>query len=82
MRCFIHVDVQRWQSTYVRYRGQQEGQVSQTGWELSASQGVQCETALPCLPYTPSSIAGAPLGIQMRITSAPAEFAVPVKQDR
>eukprot|EP00210_Caulerpa_lentillifera_P008045 g7682.t1 len=76
-------NVQRWQSTYVRYAGHQEGQVTANGWELNASQRVQEEMQISCPPFGNSAAtAGAPIAVRMKIISAPAEFAVPVKQDR
>ena len=78
------LDVQRWQSTYVRYQGQHEGQVTQNGWELTSSPLRNREETMMNLSTVPSMSPGAalPHAIQMRIISAPAEFAVPVKQDR
>lgn len=79
----ICVDVQRWQSTYVRYHGQHEGQVTQNGWELASSQaGAHREETMGVTSLPVATAGGLPLSIQMRITAAPAEFAVPVKQDR
>ncbi|CAD7701308.1 unnamed protein product [Ostreobium quekettii] len=80
-------DVGRWQSTYVRYKGQTEGQVCQHGWEQATSQQVQDQLAMAsnggfAPGRTPLHSALAPLAINMRIVTAPAEFAVPVKQDR
>jgi len=74
-------EVQRWQSTYVRYHGQHEGQVTQSGWELTLSQaGRHREETVMAVPSLATG--GLPTRIAMCITAAPAEFAVPVKQDR
>ncbi|CAD7697834.1 unnamed protein product [Ostreobium quekettii] len=80
-------DVARWQSTYVRYKGQSEGQVCQQGWEQSTSVHMQEQLAMAAnggfnAGRTTLHSPLAPLAINMRIVTAPAEFAVPVKQDR
>jgi len=76
-------NVHRWQSTYVRYGGQQEGQVSANGWELSSSRIVHEGVQVSGFPLGSTAMnCGAPTGVQMKIVTAPAEFAVPVKQDR
>lgn len=80
-------DVSRWQSTYVKYKGQNEGQVCQQGWDLATSQSIQDQLALANNSAFPNSRSPlhtglAPTGINMRMVTAPAEFAAPVKQDR
>lgn len=80
--------VSRWQSTYVRYKGQSEGQVCQDGWDKESSQSIQEQLVMPHNPNYPPRVhtnrnnALVPNGINMKILTAPAEFAVPVKQDR
>jgi hypothetical protein len=72
---------------YVRYKCQPEAQVTQTGWDLSMSQRYADQLALeeqqPYLSEESLLYNGlAPTNIALRIVEAPAEFAVPVKQDR
>lgn len=80
-------NVNRWQSTYVKYKGQTEGQVCQHGWDLETSQNIQDQLALAnnsAFPTNRNPLHSglAPTGIHMRIVTSPAEFAAPVKQDR
>jgi hypothetical protein len=80
-------DVEKWQTMYVRYKCQPEAQVTQTGWDLSMSQRYADQLALeeqqPYLSEESLLYNGlAPTNIALRIVEAPAEFAVPVKQDR
>lgn len=75
----------RWQSTYVRYKGQSEGQVCQDGWDKSTSLNFQEHVmthsgTYPTRAHLRNGLT--PTGVNMRIITAPAEFAVPVKQDR
>lgn len=79
-----HAGLERLQTQYVRYKRFTEAMVTQTGWdkatsirqhELMGGAAAHCEhPALfsPCMPD----------GVNMRIVEAPAEFAMPVKQDR
>lgn len=72
---------------YVRYKCQPEAQVTQTGWDLAMSQRYADQLALeeqqPYLSEESLLYNGlAPTNIALRIVEAPAEFAVPVKQDR
>jgi hypothetical protein len=84
----VHVaGVEKWQTMYVRYKCQPEAQVTQTGWDLSMSQRYADQLALeeqqPYLSEESLLYNGlAPTNIALRIVEAPAEFAVPVKQDR
>lgn len=72
---------------YVRYKCQPEAQITNTGWELVTSQRYadqlaeeeqQAYVREESLLYNGM----APTSISLRIIEAPAEFAVPVKQDR
>lgn len=72
---------------YVRYKCQPEAQVTSSGWDLSTSQRFADQLALeeqqPYLSEESLLYNGlAPTNIALRIVEAPAEFAVPVKQDR
>lgn len=72
---------------YVRYKCQPEAQVTSAGWDLSTSQRYADQLALeeqqPYLSEESLLYNGlAPTNIALRIVEAPAEFAVPVKQDR
>jgi hypothetical protein len=72
---------------YVRYKCQPEAQVTQSGWDLAISQRYADQLALeeqqPYLSEESLLYNGlAPTSIALRIVEAPAEFAVPVKQDR
>lgn len=72
---------------YVRYKCQPEAQVSNAGWDLSTSQRYADQLLLEeQLPYINNNSllhnSLAPTSISLRIIEAPAEFAVPVKQDR
>jgi hypothetical protein len=80
-------DVEKLQSMYVRYKCQPEAQITNTGWELITSQRYADQLAAEeqqayvreeSLLYNGT----APTSISLRIIEAPAEFAVPVKQDR
>ncbi|KAF5842314.1 hypothetical protein DUNSADRAFT_7967 [Dunaliella salina] len=73
--------LERLQTQYVRYKRFSEAQVSNTGWDLGTSRrNHECmgtpdhHPALfsPCMPET----------VSLKIVGAPAEFAMPVKQDR
>eukprot|EP00882_Tetradesmus_deserticola_P033554 GHRQ01038344.1.p1 GENE.GHRQ01038344.1~~GHRQ01038344.1.p1 ORF type:complete len:243 (+),score=65.99 GHRQ01038344.1:241-969(+) len=80
-------NVEKWQTMYVRYKCQPEAQVTQSGWDLSMSQRYADQLALeeqqPYLSEESLLYNGlAPTNIALRIVEAPAEFAVPVKQDR
>lgn len=72
---------------YVRYKCQPEAQITNTGWDLATSQRYADQLAAEeqqayvreeSLLYNGL----APTSIALRIVEAPAEFAVPVKQDR
>lgn len=72
---------------YVRYKCQPEAQITNSGWDLATSQRYADQLAAEeqqayvreeSLLYNGL----APTGISLRIIEAPAEFAVPVKQDR
>jgi hypothetical protein len=72
---------------YVRYKCQPEAQITSAGWDLATSQRYADQLAAEeqqayvreeSLLYNGL----APTSISLRITEAPAEFAVPVKQDR
>ena len=80
-------DVEKLQSMYVRYKCQPEAQITSTGWDLATSQRYADQLAAEeqqayvreeSLLYNGL----APTSISLRIIEAPAEFAVPVKQDR
>lgn len=80
-------DVEKLQSMYVRYKCQPEAQITNLGWDLATSQRYADQLAAEeqqayvreeSLLYNGL----APTGISLRIIEAPAEFAVPVKQDR
>jgi hypothetical protein len=81
------VDAEKLQSMYVRYKCQPEAQITNTGWDLATSQRYVDQLAAEeqqayvreeSLLYNGL----APTSISLRIVEAPAEFAVPVKQDR
>jgi hypothetical protein len=79
--------VDRWQTTYVRYKCQPEAQVTSNGWDLTISQQYADQLAMeeqqPYLNEESLLYNGlAPTRIYIRIVEAPAEFGVPVKQDR
>lgn len=72
---------------YVRYKCQPEAQITNAGWDLATSQRYADQLAAEeqqayvreeSLLYNGL----APTSISLRIIEAPAEFAVPVKQDR
>jgi len=72
---------------YVRYKCQPEAQITNAGWDLATSQRYADQLAAEeqqnyvreeSLLYNGL----APTSISLRIVEAPAEFAVPVKQDR
>lgn len=80
-------DVDRLQTMYVRYKCMPEAQVTQAGWDLATSQRYADQLAAEenqaylreeSLLYN----GVAPVSIALHIVDAPAEFAVPVKQDR
>ena len=83
----MNADVDKLQSMYVRYKCQPEAQITSAGWDLATSQRYADQLAAEeqqayvreeSLLYNGL----APTSISLRITEAPAEFAVPVKQDR
>lgn len=79
--------VERWQTVYVRYKSQAEAQVTQGGWDLATSQRLHDAAAVteqqPFLNEDHPLYSGfAPTHVNLRIIESPAEFAVPVKQDR
>lgn len=83
----LPADVEKLQSMYVRYKCQPEAQITSSGWDLATSQRYADQLAAEeqqayvreeSLLYNGL----APTGISLRIIEAPAEFAVPVKQDR
>lgn len=82
------VGVERLQTVYVKYRRFQEAQVGGgPGWDLNTSrknfeQVARLEQQFFMQDDHPLFNPLAPDNITMRITEAPAEFAVPVKQDR
>ncbi len=72
---------------YVRYKSQAEAQVTQSGWELATSQRLHDSSSLseqqPFMNADSPLYSGyAPTHVNLRIIESPAEFAVPVKQDR
>lgn len=79
--------VKNWQTCYARYRGESEAHFASTGWELSACHRAYQQQAMTSnavlLPEThPVFSDAAPTAISLNIVEAPAEFSVPVKQDR
>ncbi|GIL70201.1 hypothetical protein Vretimale_3493 [Volvox reticuliferus] len=71
-------DVDRWQTTYVRYSSSETAQAR--GWDMEC-----CRRNLSSLGVNDHPILRhkvLPDTINMRIIEAPAEFALPVKQDR
>ncbi|GBF88728.1 hypothetical protein Rsub_01629 [Raphidocelis subcapitata] len=78
--------VERWQTAYVRYKTQPEAAATGTGWQLAESRFFAAKLAAEdggafaedTLLYDGL----APARVTLRIVEAPAEFAVPVKQDR
>jgi hypothetical protein len=79
--------VDKLQTQYVRYKCQPEAQVTSVGWDLATSQ--RCADQME--PHQAHAFLRqegllynglAPTAIRLRILEAPAEFAVPVKQDR
>jgi hypothetical protein len=80
--------VEKWQTTYVRYKaGHPETQPAPNGWELAVSQRLldQCavsEQQRYMLKDHPLHSGHAPTSVNLRIVEAPAEYCVPVKQDR
>lgn len=76
-------NVERWQTQYVRYKTQPEAHVSAAGWDLATSRRFSeelgdYEAGEDTLLYNGL----APCRVSLRVVDAPAEFAVPVKQDR
>lgn len=77
--------VERWQTGYVRYKTQPEATVAHTGWELAASRRYAEKLAAEEAAFGEDALlynGVAPLKVTLRIVDAPAEYAVPVKQDR
>mmetsp|Transcript_19110 Transcript_19110/g.49641 ORF Transcript_19110/g.49641 Transcript_19110/m.49641 type:complete len:957 (-) Transcript_19110:1046-3916(-) len=73
--------LERLQTQYVRYKRFSEAQVSNTGWDLGTSRrNHECMGTSDHHPalYSPCM----PEAVSMQIVEAPAEFAMPVKQDR
>jgi hypothetical protein len=71
----------------VRYKSQAEAQVTQGGWDLATSQQLHNSTSLNeqqafLSAEHPLNSGFAPSHVSLRIVESPAEFAVPVKQDR
>lgn len=78
-------NVGRWQTTYVRYKTQPEAHVSSAGWELAQSRRFAERLALEggeCAHDALLYDGLAPTRVTLRIVEAPAEYGVPVKQDR
>lgn len=77
--------VERWQTQYVRYKTQPEAHVSGGGWDLAASRRFAEEMAGEDGGLLEAALLHSPLSprrVTLRVVEAPAEFAVPVKQDR
>jgi hypothetical protein len=77
--------VERWQTQYVRYKTQPEAHVCGGGWELATSRRFAEELAQEESAFLEDTLLYnglAPCRVTLRIVDAPAEFAVPVKQDR
>ncbi|KIY94890.1 hypothetical protein MNEG_13073 [Monoraphidium neglectum] len=77
--------VDRWQTSYVRYKTQPEAYVCQAGWELATSRKFAEKLAQEESAFTEDTLLYnglAPCKVSLRIVDAPAEYAVPVKQDR
>ena len=78
--------VEQWQTAYVRYKTQLEAAATGVGWQLAESRrfaeklaaGGGSAFAEDSLLYDGL----APARVTLRIVDAPAEYAVPVKQDR
>lgn len=73
------------QTSYVRYKTQPEAYVSATGWELATSRKFAEKLAQEEGAFTEDTLLYnglAPVRVNLRIIDAPAEYAVPVKQDR
>jgi len=78
-------NVGRWQTTYVRYKTQPEAHVSHAGWELATSRKFADKLAMEESAFVEDTLLYnglAPCRVSLRIVDAPAEYAVPVKQDR
>jgi hypothetical protein len=77
--------VERWQAAYVRYKTQPEAYVCSSGWELATSRKFAEKLAQEESAFTEDTLLYnglAPCRVSLRIVDAPAEYAVPVKQDR
>ncbi|KAI8474662.1 MAG: hypothetical protein J3K34DRAFT_117375 [Monoraphidium minutum] len=77
--------VERWQTQYVRYKTQPEAHVQNGGWDLAASRRFAEALAAEEGGFADDTLLYdglAPRRVAMRVVEAPAEFAVPVKQDR
>jgi hypothetical protein len=78
--------VERWQTTYVRYKTQPEAATASSGWELPMSRRFAEKLAAESEgAFTEDTLLYnglAPVRVTMKIMDAPAEYAVPVKQDR
>lgn len=81
----LRAGLDRLQTTYCKYKRYGEVQVAQDGWNLPMSRRVHEQLTAAGLSNEDSSwLYGgmAPESISLRLIEAPAEFAVPVKQDR
>lgn len=79
--------VERWQTTYVRYKTQPEAAAvgPSAGWQLAESRRFAEQLAAEEGGFPEDGLlysGAAPLRVALRIVEAPAEYAVPVKQDR
>lgn len=77
-------DVCKWQSTYVRYCDQHEAVQTKDGWSLWTSrtapmQGFDGQRSLKSFPGFENLRS---CTVNMKVIRSPAEFAIPVKQDR
>lgn len=68
-------DVSGLQKRFVRYGAESAAEVVRTGWSRTSS-------GLKAPRQHTSATAGLPEAVSVEITRAPAEYAVPVKQDR
>jgi len=77
--------LERWQTLYVRYKTQPEASVTHAGWELATSRKYAERLAAEEASFAEDTLLYnglAPARISLKIVDAPAEYAVPVKQDR
>jgi hypothetical protein len=78
-----HAGLENLQHHYVRYQGQVEAKPADDGWTITESES-QWKSLHPSdsesEPFNPKQ--SMPLQVQLNITSAPAEFCLPMKNDR